>query len=101
VRKAYDDAHSPTRNAPPRIEVRLDYCTGQYFPTEYRKAACAVLSSALWGYVREHGMPSGMLAHNSETGETFKRYNGLRAGDWLRRHFRKEFGARMGARWFD
>jgi hypothetical protein len=24
-----------------------DYCTGQYFPTEYRAAACAVLSTAL------------------------------------------------------
>ena len=26
----------------------LDYCTGQYYPTEYRKAVCAVLSQALW-----------------------------------------------------
>ena len=31
----------------------LDYCTGQYFPTEYRKAACAVLASAIWDYLRE------------------------------------------------
>jgi hypothetical protein len=31
---------------------RLDYCTGQYYPTEYRKAVCAVLASALWGYYR-------------------------------------------------
>lgn len=28
----------------------LDYTTGQYFPTEYRKAACAVLATALWQY---------------------------------------------------
>lgn len=28
----------------------LNYCTGQYFPTEYRKAVCAILSSALWHY---------------------------------------------------
>lgn len=26
-----------------RLPVRLEYCTGQYFPTEYRAAACAVL----------------------------------------------------------
>jgi hypothetical protein len=26
------------------------YVTGQYFPTEYRRAACAVLSTALWRY---------------------------------------------------
>ena len=31
----------------------LDYCTGQYFPTEYRRAVCAVLSSALWSYYRD------------------------------------------------
>ena len=24
---------------------RLDYCTGQYFPTEYRRAVCAVLAA--------------------------------------------------------
>ena len=32
---------------------RLDYCTGQYYPTEYRRAVCAVLASALWCYFRE------------------------------------------------
>jgi hypothetical protein len=30
--------------------VAFDYCTGQYWPTEYRKAACAVLACALWMY---------------------------------------------------
>ncbi len=33
--------------------TRLDYCTGQYYPTEYRRAVCAVLASALWNYFRE------------------------------------------------
>ena len=33
--------------------TRLDYCTGQYYPTEYRKAVCSVLASALWAYYRE------------------------------------------------
>jgi hypothetical protein len=32
---------------------RLDYCTGQYFPTEYRKAAARALASMLWAYWRE------------------------------------------------
>jgi hypothetical protein len=31
---------------------RLDYCAGQYFPTEYRAAACRALASALWVYWR-------------------------------------------------
>lgn len=30
--------------------ARLDYCTGQYFPTEYRVAAARALASALWHY---------------------------------------------------
>jgi hypothetical protein len=29
---------------------RLEYCAGQYFPTEYRAAACRALASALWVY---------------------------------------------------
>lgn len=31
---------------------RLSYCTGQYFPTEYRKAACRVLASLMWSVYR-------------------------------------------------
>jgi len=31
-------------------EIRIDYCTGQYFATEYRKAVCAVLARALWNH---------------------------------------------------
>lgn len=27
---------------------RLDYCAGQYFPTEYRAAVCRALANALW-----------------------------------------------------
>lgn len=37
----------------------LDYCTGQYWPTEYRRAVCAVLSSALWDYWRAGMQPTG------------------------------------------
>jgi hypothetical protein len=33
--------------------VRVDYCTGQYYPTEYRAAACATLASTFWGYFRD------------------------------------------------
>jgi hypothetical protein len=31
----------------------LQYTTGQYWPTEYRKAAAAVCASALWDYYRQ------------------------------------------------
>lgn len=82
----------------PRCEIT--YVTGQYFPTEYRKAAAAVLAAALWAHVRENCMPTPTLHHNSETGETLHRYNGLRAGDWLRAYFRREFGRSIANRWF-
>jgi hypothetical protein len=38
--------------------IEIDYACGQYFVTEYRRAACAVLASALWEYTREHCMPA-------------------------------------------
>ena len=33
---------------------RLDYTTGQYWPTEYRKAAVVALARASWAYGRQH-----------------------------------------------
>lgn len=67
--------------------AELTYCTGQYWPTEYRKAACAVLASALWAYFRDGGGASMSP--------------GVSAGDSIRNAARREFGARMAARWFD
>ena len=63
---------------------KLDYCPGQYFPTEYRRAVCAVLASALWGYWREN-MPEGLDS----------------PGDYLREKARREFGRVIARRWFD
>lgn len=36
-----------------KYRTKLDYCTGQYWCTEYRAAACAVLASALWDCQRK------------------------------------------------
>lgn len=75
--------------------VAVEYCTGQYFPTEYRNAACAVLASALWYYWRAHCMPAPKVdASGIDT------YGGLSAGDWLRRYARREFGRSIAAAWF-
>lgn len=82
-------------------DATIDYCTGQYFPTEYRRAVCAVLSQAIWTWHRVQCMPAPTLHHNSETGETVQRYNGLRADDYLRASFKREFGRGMAARWFN
>lgn len=54
--------------------AKLDYCTGQYWPTEYRKAAAAVLASVLWDYFRRC-MPAPDAA-------------------------KREFGSSIQARWF-
>jgi hypothetical protein len=67
--------------------VRIDYCTGQYFPTEYRRAVCAVLASALWDHYRD-----------SVSNDTI---NGQSPGDRIRAHFRREFGRGIASRYFN
>jgi hypothetical protein len=61
----------------------LEYCTGQYWPTEYRAAACAVLASALWDYHRPD------YADDDH------------AGDKLRAMFKRRFGRGIASRWLD
>lgn len=58
---------------------RLDYCVGQYWPTEYRAAACRVLAGALWAWYRG---------------------NGASTGDDIRRAARIDLGATLARRWF-
>lgn len=65
-------------------KVGVDYCAGQYWPTEYRAAACAVLAAALWDYYRADLPP-----------ETENK------GDKLRVKFRRIFGASIASRWFN
>lgn len=67
--------------------ISLDYCTGQYFPTEYRRAVCAVLASALWAHVRDSIPNEGR--------------DGKSPGELMRAYFRNEFGRRIAARYFD
>jgi len=60
---------------------RLEYVTGQYWPTEYRAAVCAVAARALWEHRRKHGGDAD--AHG------------------MRRHFRERFGRWIQTRWLD
>ena len=81
----------------------VEYCTGQYWPTEYRSAACAVLASALWGYYRST-MPKAreprlMRTHGSFT-TMHDNIEGKTPGDWLRAKARQELGRGIAARWF-
>ena len=103
--------------------VAIDYCTGQYFPTEYRRAVCAVMAAVLWDWKRTQCMPAP--TYQMGDGVSFKtrseadayaarfakdynniismeeKYNGKTAGDFLRSSFRKEYGRGIASRWFD
>ena len=78
LREAFRSAYSG-RLALSDDGSRLEYCADQYYATEYRAAACAVLSSALWA------------ASISD----------YKDGDSLRAYFRREFGRGIASRWFN
>lgn len=69
--------------------LKLSYCTGQYWPTEYRAAACAVLAAAIWDWLRTllDDSPQPIAGCKSP-------------GDWLRATARRELGASIARRWF-
>lgn len=87
----------------------IDYCTGQYWPTEYRRAVCAVAAAALWAYWRDECMPA-------PCGTVSKRYAGIddpipcdvyklgnrsvSAVDYLRATAQRNLGRGIAARWF-
>ena len=62
----------------------IEYCTGQYFPTEYRAAVCAVLASALWNDSRKD------VPEEVEN-----------KGEYLRKSFVRWFGRSIARRWFN
>ena len=57
----------------------LDYCTGQYFPVEYRAAVCRAMVSLIWHYFRDNG-----------------------ADDYakIKKSARRELGLSVARRWF-
>ena len=71
--------------------IAIDYCVGQYFPTEYRRAVCAVMASVLWNWKRTQCMP------DSFKGATVPPTS---PGDYLRAGFKREYGRGLAARWF-
>lgn len=60
-------------------EIGVDYVAGQYFPTEYRAAACSVLARAVWEYFR--------------TGCNY-------SPEQIRKAARREFGRAIASTWF-
>jgi hypothetical protein len=62
----------------------IDYCTGQYWPTEYRRAACALLAHAAWYQLRDDTKDS-----RSE------------GRDRIQRAARREFSRSVARQWFN
>ena len=60
--------------------VAIDYCTGQYWPTEYRRAVCSLMSYVIWNWLRE----------NCE----------YKNGDDIRKAARRELGNSIANRFF-
>ena len=84
--KASRDAFSGRLTITPQNDgdgFSIDYCVGQYWPTEYRRAVCAVLASAIWNRIREDIPP-----------ETENK------GDAIRAAARRELSRPIASRWF-
>lgn len=65
-----------------RTRGQLDYCTGQYYPVEYRAAAARVLAGTIWDWIREECLPP------------------TADGDDIRAAARRELGRAIAARYF-
>ena len=62
----------------------IDYCAGQYMPTEYRKAACAVLAAAWWA-VTCTACPD---FDTDDCGD----FTSSNPGEWMRANAKRTFG---------
>jgi hypothetical protein len=68
--------------APEPLRYDVQYTTGQYFATEYRKAVCNVLARALWDYRYRRASTLGCTRGS------------------MYAHFRREFGRAIADRYF-
>lgn len=68
-----------------------EYCTGQYFPTEYRQAACAVLDAAI-RRVRQSRPPQKLMPTSISELKALNEKNG---GCWFGRGEMRFFGTRI------
>lgn len=74
---------------------RLDYCAGQYYPTEYRAAACSALASAWWNAIRDDLTAS---AHSAAM--VCSPWRDAVTGGRIRKYARSRFGSTIAHRWF-
>ena len=75
-----DIVEAAKRNFAGRLEITtndkgaivIDYCVGQYWPTEYRKAVAAVMRGALWSYWRDKCACDSFDKIKAEAKRTFR-----------------------------
>ena len=73
-------------------KVAIDYCTGQYWPTEYRPAVCRLMSSVIWYWMRENApVDAGPIIAHSNLQDV---------GGYIRRQAARELGTSIARRWF-
>jgi hypothetical protein len=63
-------------------DYTIDYCTGQYWPTEYRHAVACVLANVLWHYFRTNTVDSANC-------------------DAIRKAARRELGRSIASKYFN
>ncbi len=76
--------------------VAIDYCTGQYWCTEYRPAVCRLLSSVIWHWISANASTldiAKMPQHGCMAGI-------VNQGDYIRKTARRELGTSIARRWF-
>lgn len=72
--------------------ITIDYCTGQYWPTEYRPAVCRLLSSVIWHWMRENApVDAGPIIAHSNLQDV---------GGYIRKTAKRELGTSIARRWF-
>lgn len=77
-------------------KVRVDYCTGQYWPTEYRPAVCRLLSTVIWRWFGDNAR-SADVAKMPQYGCMAGIVN---QGAYIRKTASRELGTSIARRWF-
>lgn len=70
-----------------RDPAKLQYITGQYFPTEFRGAACRIISTCLWNHYRDEMRADGSKVYKD--------------GPAIRKAIKNRLKSRNARSWFD
>lgn len=78
-------------------KVTINYVTGQYWPTEYRRAVCSLMATVIWRWISANASTldiAKMPQHGCMAGI-------VNQGDYIRKTARRELGQSIARRWFE